>query len=163
MFNSSHKARIDGFDCRIRRQAGNNEEQSYARLRLLFEFTPEIAAEIGGPAPRIYDALAQDYDGDGLGAVPIRLNASAVNVRFRVDNKYHVVQNTIALTMRAQPPTATNLQPMLAVRVSFLAGENDIAMLWSHMGEHVGVRMDRQQLELPGMAREPQEQAEAAG
>jgi len=151
MFNRSFKARVEGYDCRVRKQKGNNEEQAYIRLHLLFEFSPEVAAEIGGPAPRVYELMTRESDEGTIGAVPLRLNSKAVNVRFKVGNKHHVVKDTIDLSLRATPPGATTLEPMLAVNVSFLGGPNDIAMLWEHMGRHVAVRMDREQLELPGM------------
>lgn len=158
MFNSSFKARINGYDCRIRSQRGNNEEQAYVSLHLLFEFTPEVAAEIAGPAPRVLEAMMIKSEHGSVGAIPIRLNSRAVNVRFRIGNKHHVVKDTIALSLRAIPPTATNMQAMLGVKVSFLAGPNDVAMLWDQMGKHVGVRMDREQLELPGMGTAPEDE-----
>jgi hypothetical protein len=162
MFNKSFKARVEGYDCRVRKQKGNNEEQAYVRLHLLFEFSAEVAAEIGGPAPRIHEIMTRESDEGAIGAVPLRLNSRAVNVRFHVGNKHHVVKDTIDLALRATPPGATSLEPMLAVRVSFLAGPNDVAMLWEHLGNQVAVRMDREQLELPGMGNELESDCEAA-
>lgn len=155
MFNRSFKARIDGFDARIRRQKGNNADQQYLRCHLLFELDADIAGEIGGPAPRVFALMANGADDGSVGPIPITLNSRAVNVRFRVANKYHVISETISLSLKAIPPSSANVSPMLQVTVSFLAGPNDLSMLWDQMGRQVGIRMDRQQLELPGVGSAP--------
>lgn len=156
MFNQSFKARVDGFDARIRAQKGNNAEQQYVRLHLLFEFDEQLAAEIGGPAPGVYQAMTASYDDGSVGAVPLSLNSRAVNVRFRVGRKNHTVKDTISLDVKAMPPTSKNLSAMLQAKVSFLATEADVATLWEIMGRSVSVKMDRQQLTFPGMGGEQQ-------
>ena len=155
MFNTSFNARVEGFSARVRQQKGNNQDQRYVRLNLLYEFDEPMAAEIGGPAPGVLAAMMADYDAGRVGAVPLTLNSRAVNVRFRVGRKNHVIRDTVGLDTRAIPPTAKNLSAMLAVRVSFLASADDIGTLWQLMGQQVPVQMDREQLMLPGMGGGP--------
>lgn len=159
MFNKSFTARIDGLDARIRREKGNNQDQAYLRLHLLFEFDAELAGEIGGPAPGILEAITTEYDAGKVGGVALTLASKAVNVRFRVGKKTHVIKDTIALDTRVMPPNGKNLSPMLAVKVSFLAVEADVMTLWNLLGQSATVKMDRQQLELPGMGAPPPEPA----
>lgn len=151
MFNQPFNARIDGFDARIRNQKGNNQDQSYCRVHLLYEFDESLAAEIGGPAPGILDAMIGEFDAGKVGAVPLTINSKAVNVRFRIGRKNHTIRDTIALDTRVIPPSTKNLSAMLAVKVSFLAADSDVLTLWDAMGQTVTVRMDREQLSFPGM------------
>lgn len=151
MFNQGFMARVDGFSAKIRTQAGNNDEQPCVSVSLLYELDDALASEIGGPAPGVLNAMVADYDDGKIGAVPISLNSKAVNVRLKVGRKTHTIGNTISLTVRAMPPTAKNLSAMLQVKVGFLASEADVASLWEVLGKTVTVRMDREQLELPGM------------
>lgn len=158
MFHKSFKCRIDGYDVRVRQQKGNNEDERTIRLHLLYEFTEDMAEEIGGPAPQVYKTMTTKYDNGKVGAVPIQLSARAVNVRFKTGNKIaHTIKDTTALDVSVRPPNKSNLSPMLEAKVTFLGTEEDAQTLYRNSGQHLSTKMDRKQLELPMTAKDEKE------
>lgn len=146
MFDKTRKALL--VSCALKM----NGELRYAKIKLQYEFTADLAQSTGGPAIRVFEALTTEYDRGSVGPVPIRIAAKPVNFALKEGRIKHPIGDTIALDLRALPVSKNNLLPILDARVAFAALPDQVAFIYENLGRMVHVSMDAQQLELPVIA-----------
>jgi hypothetical protein len=153
MFGSGFSATIDKLGLVMVRV---KEERKAVLVELRYDFTPELAASIGGAAPAIQQMLGRSKDETShLSGAGLHLDAASVEVTIAASSEEAIVLTTGNLTSRAYPSQAQGgSSPSLKVKCSFsCVDDEEAAGVWSlcyaHLGETVSVRMERDQLKLP--------------
>lgn len=170
MFSRQFPAKVRHVALFLRHGHGDEEMQQLCAVLLQYDFTPDLAAAIGGAAPQIQATLAAANEGVSLTRAGLVLDVKEVAITMKsADKETMKVERTSKLKAKARKANAEDTGPTLEATAIFrLDDDESLMFLKNQLGELVKVRLDRRQLDIPETklpegeaAEEPEGEAEA--
>jgi hypothetical protein len=152
MFSKYFKAKLRAGAQKIKHNQKTGDVMLCGML-LQYEFTEELAQGIGPRAQAIQEMLACSNSAAAIkmNTTGLSLDTKHVTVSFKSGNKkIHEIKVTEGIAIRAKKPNAEDPNPVLEVTVTCSLEADHVDFIWQHLGEAIGVRMDKRQLEIPG-------------
>ena len=154
MFSKHFKARFMKSNQDVVNKGTEGADIRRNRLVFVYDFTPELATCMGKRAVAMQKQLLREKDSD-LTASSIKIDLDTKTVSVNVKHKNHKVleiERTLAITAKATKPTASAAGPSLEVALLSELDGPQLDFINEFLNEGVYVRLDRQQIDIPGTA-----------
>ncbi len=151
MFGKLHPARLCEASFTTKHMKDPDDQQTLCIVSLAYDFTPDVAATLGGDAPKLQEMLASGtQNGFRLARAGVVLDVKDVGVKVKAADKDEInIEHTVQLKAKAHQPTNSSNSPMLDVVAAFTTDDDQALFLINHLDQMCKVRLDKRQLELP--------------